>query len=86
MICRFANEAVLCLEEGIIDSIDEGDAAAVFAVGFPFRLGGPFFMIDCMTAKVFVEKMREFERAYGARYQVCETLLKMADNDGKFYK
>jgi 3-hydroxyacyl-CoA dehydrogenase len=40
LLCAEAREALNCLEEGVIASADDGDAASVLGLGFPKRVGG----------------------------------------------
>jgi enoyl-CoA hydratase/long-chain 3-hydroxyacyl-CoA dehydrogenase len=82
---RFINEAVMCLQEGILRNPLEGDVGAVFGLGFPPFSGGPFHWIDRFGAANLVKKMREYEAAYGATFTPCPMLVDYASNNKKFF-
>ncbi|OCQ23446.1 multifunctional fatty acid oxidation complex subunit alpha [Pseudoalteromonas luteoviolacea] len=45
-VAQMLNEASRCLDEGIIASARDGDIGAIFGIGFPPFLGGPFSYMD----------------------------------------
>ncbi|HDM8193295.1 TPA: fatty acid oxidation complex subunit alpha FadJ [Vibrio harveyi] len=79
------NEAVRCLDDGIIRSPRDGDIGAIFGIGFPPFLGGPFRYMDQFGLKELVEKMNEFASKYGDRYAPCDGLLTRAGEGHNFY-
>ncbi|EPO5782402.1 fatty acid oxidation complex subunit alpha FadJ [Vibrio harveyi] len=79
------NEAVRCLDDGIIRSPRDGDIGAIFGIGFPPFLGGPFRYMDQFGLRELVEKMNEFASKYGDRYAPCDGLLTRAGEGRNFY-
>ncbi|MGO2508655.1 MAG: fatty acid oxidation complex subunit alpha FadJ [Vibrio hibernica] len=79
------NEAVRALDDGIIASARDGDIGAIFGIGFPPFLGGPFKYIDKVGAKKLVETMNEYAGKYGSRFAPSDGLLTRAGTGDKFY-
>ncbi|WP_026972780.1 fatty acid oxidation complex subunit alpha FadJ [Aliagarivorans marinus] len=75
------NEALRCLDEGVIRSARDGDLGAIFGIGFPPFLGGPFSAIEQIGTKQLAEEMSEMVEQYGEVFQPCDYLLKLAETN-----
>jgi len=85
--CAFQmiNEALRCLEEGIIDRPMVGDVGAVMGLGFPPFRGGPFRYIDTVGADTVLTRLETFEKRFGPRFSATAILQKMASRGEHFY-
>ncbi|PMH41818.1 multifunctional fatty acid oxidation complex subunit alpha [Vibrio sp. 10N.286.49.B3] len=79
------NEAIRCLDEGVIRSPRDGDIGAIFGIGFPPFLGGPFHYMDQIGIPQLVELMNEYAEKFGDRFAPCDGLLTRASLDERFY-
>lgn len=96
MVGRMANEAVECLkvpqrwtqrrssyfasQDGILANPTDGDIGAVFGLGFPAFLGGPFRWIDRIGAKTLTRELEGYASIYGPQVKrrdgwVCLLML-----------
>jgi len=80
-ISLLLNEAVMCLEEGIISDTIDGDLGGVFGIGFLPWSGGPFSYINKVGAKNIVERMKEFESQLGPKFKPRPMLEKYAQEN-----
>ena len=80
------NEAVHCLQEGVISSPRDGDLGAILGLGFPPFRGGPFRYIDTTGAETVVSLMQAMAEKHGRRFEPAGMLTEMAKNGGHFYE
>jgi len=82
---RFVGETVFCLQDDIIGSPREADIGAVFGVGFPPFLGGPFMWIDSLGPQVVVDKMERLRQEHGERFAPPQLLVDYAKAGKRFH-
>nr|WP_068547887.1 fatty acid oxidation complex subunit alpha FadJ [Thalassotalea crassostreae] len=84
-VLLMVNEAVRCLDEGIIRNPRDGDIGAIFGIGFPPFLGGPFRYLDSLGAQTVVDRLTGYQQQYGEHFAPCDALCKMAENNETCY-
>jgi enoyl-CoA hydratase / long-chain 3-hydroxyacyl-CoA dehydrogenase len=85
MMGRFVNETAFCLQDEIVRAPADGDIGAVFGIGFPPHLGGPFRMLDAMGVQNFVDKMNGYADKYGPQFEPAQILKDYAKANKKFH-
>jgi len=86
MAMMMVNEAVLCLEEGIIEKPLDGDIGAIFGLGFPPFRGGPFRYVDYEGFENILSLLKSLEEKHGARFKPAGLLEKYINENKKFYE
>ncbi len=84
-VLRMLNEAVDCLDDGIIRSPRDGDIGAIFGIGFPPFLGGPFRYIDTLGVAAVVGQLDELDAQFPGRFTPAKRLRFMARHGTRFY-
>jgi 3-hydroxyacyl-CoA dehydrogenase/enoyl-CoA hydratase/3-hydroxybutyryl-CoA epimerase len=85
LVSAFLNEAALCLQDGVLRSPRDGDVGAVFGLGFPPFLGGPFRHLDRLGAGAAVATLERLAVRHGERFRPAPMLVDMAREGRSFH-
>lgn len=84
-VLAMINEAIRCLEDGVIRSCRDGDVGAIFGIGFPPFRGGPFHSVDQLGAATVAKQLLTLAERFGERFRPADSLLTMAQAGKVFY-
>lgn len=84
-LLQMVNEAAYCLDENILRSARDGDVGAIFGLGFPPFLGGPFRYADAFGLESLVSKLNDLENEFGIRFKPAPILESMAQKGETFH-
>jgi enoyl-CoA hydratase/long-chain 3-hydroxyacyl-CoA dehydrogenase len=84
MLLRFVKECILCAEDGILApgnaaaAFASGDVGAVYGIGFPPFLGGPFRYCDIRGLQSVADAMQKLADTVGPHFAPPRLLLDLA--------
>ena len=84
-VLAMVNEAIRCLEEGVLRSPRDGDVGAVFGLGFPPFRGGPFRYVDAESPEMIIQRLEKLNSRLAPRFEPARLLLEMAERRRRFY-
>ena len=77
-------EAVKAMEEGVIESVADGNIGSIMGIGFPPHVGGVYQCINHWGAKNFVARANELAKKYGKRFEPPKLLKDKAKKNEQF--
>lgn len=85
MVLRMVNEAMFAYGDGILASASDGDIGAVFGLGFPAHLGGPFHYVEHRRGPArALADLEELASRHGSRFEPAPTLVEVVQGGGGF--
>ena len=76
-------EAIWCLHEKVIGSVEEANLGSIYGWGFPAFKGGVIQYINDYGADAFIAKCKTYEKMYGPRFKAPKKLKKIIGAIGK---
>jgi 3-hydroxyacyl-CoA dehydrogenase len=77
------NEGAKVLEQGIAARASDIDVALINGYGWPVDRGGPMYHADQVGLPKIVQRLKDFEAKYGARYRPAPLLERLAADGNK---
>jgi 3-hydroxyacyl-CoA dehydrogenase/enoyl-CoA hydratase/3-hydroxybutyryl-CoA epimerase len=84
-VLQMVNEAVRCLGEGILRSPRDGDIGAIFGLGFPPFLGGPFRHVEAQGLGRTLQRIEHYQERLGPRFAPAPLLGELVKTGKRFY-
>ncbi|MBU3022402.1 fatty acid oxidation complex subunit alpha FadJ [Aestuariibacter sp. A3R04] len=84
-VMMMLNEAARCLDEGVIRNARDGDIGAIFGIGFPPFLGGPFRYMDSLGIQHIVDTLSTLAQNTDEKFAPAACLQRMAKENKTFY-
>jgi 3-hydroxyacyl-CoA dehydrogenase/enoyl-CoA hydratase/3-hydroxybutyryl-CoA epimerase len=85
LVLPMVNEAVFCLEEGVVASPAKLDLAMIFGTGFPPFRGGLLRHADAVGLDHVLAFLKELAGRFGSRFLPAESLRQLGESGGRFY-
>ncbi|MDX2013435.1 MAG: fatty acid oxidation complex subunit alpha FadJ [Myxococcaceae bacterium] len=82
---QMVNEAIRCLGEGILRSPRDGDIGAIFGLGFPPFLGGPFRYAEAQGLTRVLQRLEHYQERHGVRFTPAPLLIERVKSGKRFY-
>ncbi|MGQ0504709.1 MAG: fatty acid oxidation complex subunit alpha FadJ [Myxococcaceae bacterium] len=82
---QFVNEAFRCLGEGVLRSPRDGDIGAIFGLGFPPFLGGPFRYAQAEGLSSVLTRTEFWHQKLGKRFEPAPLLVEYVKGNKQLY-
>ena len=73
-------EALWCIQEGVIQSVQAANLGSIYGWGFPSFKGGVIQFINDYGSTDFIERCKHFEKLFGPRFKLTKALRNIITN------
>jgi 3-hydroxyacyl-CoA dehydrogenase/enoyl-CoA hydratase/3-hydroxybutyryl-CoA epimerase len=84
LVLPLINEAVRCLEDGVLQNARDGDVGAIMGFGFPPFRGGVFWYLDREGPAAVLQRLRRLQSRFGDRFAPAPLLVRAAESGHPF--
>lgn len=85
LLFRQVIESVLCLQQGILQSVADGNVASVRAAGAPVWTGGYLQVINTYDMAAFAVRANALQQRYGERFALPSLFLRKLNAQQSFH-